>query len=242
MACAAVDPALAIELGPVDAIDAGTRALVEHELARVAHDAPVPVRGARFVLHQHAGTGANVAKARLDLAGASARVHVAGATAAEAIERATVRLRHQLVAMRETPFSAPARGRPGRWEFGREPTDRPVYVTRPVAEREVVRRKPWGTERRTPERAIRDAALLDYDFFMFVHARTRRPAVVRRTDVRTWEYAEAVRCTTADAKDLLDVTGARFVFFIDGTDGDVPSLRALYRRYDGNYGLISPEG
>jgi ribosome-associated translation inhibitor RaiA len=242
MTCATVDPALAIELGPVGAIDAGTREYVEHELARVAHDAPTPVRGARFVLHAQAGNGDNVAKARLDLTDASARAHVVGATAVEAIERATTRLRRQLMAMRELPFPAPARGRAGRWEFGREPTDRPSYLERPAAERELVRCKTWDTGRRTPEDAIRAAALLDYDFFMFVHVQTRRPTVVRRTDLRTWECVDAVRCTTADAMELLGVSGARFVFFIDGSDSNGPTLRALYRRYDGNYGLISPAG
>jgi hypothetical protein len=242
MACAIIDPAPAITLEPGHPIDAGTREFVEQALACIAHEAHAPVQGARFVLQPLAGsTTANVAKARLDLGGATARAHVAGATAEEAIERATARLRRQLVAIREQPFHSPARGRRGRWEFGSEPTDRPAYVARPVGEREVVRRKTWDTGRRTPERAVRDAALLDYDFFVFVHAQTRRPAIVRRTDLRAWEYADAVRCTTADAKDLLDVTGARFVFFHDGTGGDAPALRALYRRYDGNYGLISPE-
>ncbi len=47
----------------------------------------------------------------------------------------------------------------------------------------------------------------------------------------------APRLAVADAKQRLDITGLPFVFFADESTG---RGGALYHRYDGHYGLITP--
>jgi hypothetical protein len=233
--CALTTRALAVAVEAA-AFDPAVRRYGSEQLAALSRHAPVPVHAASLTLAAAPADG-TAAKARLELAGGTARVHVVAETAEQAVDRATERLRRQLRAMRDGPHPSRAVRERGPWEFGAAPTDRPAYAPRPVAQRSISRRKPYELRPFAPEAAITTAALLDYDFFLFVSAPTRRPAVVRRRNGTTWEFADAARCTVADAAELLNVTNARFVCFADGPcDG----LHALYRRFDGNYGLLTP--
>jgi hypothetical protein len=176
------------------------------------------------------------AKVRVTVGHRVVRARVVGTTTEEAIERVAVRVA-SLVALATTADTPRPTGRRARtWEFGEVPVHRPPYRARRPGERGVVRRKRYDVSRRTTEDAIVTAALLDHDFFLFGDARTSQPSVVRR-DGRRWTLAEPTRCALDDAVELLDVSNARFLFFVDGAG----ALQALYRRYDGNYGLLSPE-
>jgi ribosome-associated translation inhibitor RaiA len=239
MTCALTARALGVSLEATESIAPEAREYAREQLTTLAFGAPVAVQSASLeLLAADLGEGAR-AKARLDLGTHVARVDVAGDDPHNAVDRATARLRRQLTAMRERPLTAgPCARRDGGWRFGNEPTDRPRYTVRPVAERALVRHKIYDAATRTPEEAITAAALLDYDFFLFVNRQTRRPSVVRRTPGGIWQLAEAARCSVSDAVEMLDVSGARFVFFQATPAG---ALHALYRRYDGNYGLLSPE-
>ena len=240
MSCALTARALGVSLAATDSIAPEARDYGRRQLSTLASAAPIPVHTASLRLDRaHHGPGGAWAKARLDLGERVARVHVVGTDAHHAVDRATTRLRRQLATMREQPLSTDrsARGN-GGWRFGDEPTDRPQYVARPAAERALVRHKTYDTRTRTPEDAVTAAALLDYDFFLFVHRQTRQASVVRRTPSGIWQLAGAASCSVGDAMAMLDVSSARFVFFHAAQNG---ALHALYRRYDGNYGLLSPE-
>jgi hypothetical protein len=219
-------------------VDTCARDWVRAQLVEVLHDAPGAVRAASLELATTDGIdGGPRAKVRVALDGPVVRAVAAGPGTKEAIEHATARLRRQLVTTRERPRCTPIGGRRARaWEYGDTPQHRPAFANRPPRERALVRRKSYDRALRTPEAAVIQATLLDYDFFLFVDGRTRRPAVVRRNGPQ-WQLAEATACSVENAVELLDLTNARFVFFVDPVNG----LHALYRRYDGNYGLLSPE-
>src|SRR5689334_5790111 len=170
-------------------VDDDTRDYVHAQVSDALLSASVPVHDATLVVDVAGGVPGLRAKARVALGGCVIRAHAAGADTKEAVEHATQRLRRQLAVVRERPRVAPLGGRgrrPARWEFGDAPTHRPPFVPKPVTERELVRQKPYDRTLRTPESALTQASLLDYDFFLFVDGRSRTPAVVRRDGIR-WQ-------------------------------------------------------
>jgi hypothetical protein len=212
----------------------------KRRLNGLTHDAPGIVGAVSLELQ--AGEGlepATFAKLRVEVGDHVARAHAIGATATEAIDRAMSRMQRHFLTMRDRPWATPSPPRDDRsWEFGDHAGNRPPFATRPAEERTLVRHKTYDRVPRTPDSAIMAAALLDYDFYLFVDAGTHRAAVVCRRDTRKWHLADAARCGIDEAIELLDVSNARFMFFIDDASN---TLHALYRRYDGNYGVISPE-
>jgi hypothetical protein len=239
MACALNPPPTAVSLDTSGAVEPDARDYATAQVMQVARDARVEVHVASLQLRIDEGQALAVAKARLQTADCAVRAHVVGATAKEAVDRATARLRVQLATMGQSPV-VPRAGRSQErrgWAFGVCPTARPEYAHRCAADCSITRRKTYDRAPCTRETAIERAALLEYDFYVFVDANTRRPAVVRR-DGKFWQVANPAHCGVTDAIQLLGVSNARFVFFVDVTS----ALHALYRRYDGNYGLLSPEG
>ncbi|MEU6236580.1 sigma 54 modulation/S30EA ribosomal C-terminal domain-containing protein, partial [Kitasatospora sp. NPDC047058] len=138
-----------------------------------------------------------------------------------------------------------------------ESSYRPQYVPRPLAERQIVRRKTVVPVRRTPDQAARELLALDHGFHLFVDALTGQDSLVhRRTGgglrlVRAHSAARlggpglspaeslhpAPRLDPTEAARRLWLTCWPFVFHTDPDDG---RGRVLYRRYDGHYGLITP--
>jgi hypothetical protein len=240
MSCALNSPSAAVLLDTVGVIDAATLEYAKAQVGRVARDAPDAVQGASLQLKVADGSPLAVAKARLQVHGQPVRAHVASPTATEAVDRAAARLTEQLATMCQQP-AAPTAGRTQQargWVFGASPTTRPGYTNRGAADPSIARRKTYDNTPCTPEAAIVRAALLEYDFYLFVDENTRRPAVVRRRDSNVWQQANPTNCSVSDAINMLGVSNARFVFFIDTVTS---TLHALYRRYDGDYGLLSPE-
>jgi ribosome-associated translation inhibitor RaiA len=231
-------------------------------LLGVARHAPRPVLHARMTLRLHhdpARERPAVAKASLDVGGRPVRAHVAASAMLEAIDLLEQRLRRNLEDLDEV-----TRARrhetgiepPGEWRHGSLPTARPEYFPRPPEERELIRRKSFALSALTPEEAALELQVLDYDFHLFTNTETdeenvvyRRPdgtiALVQITPLPAGrpsafpvEPAPAPVLLVEDAVARLNLSGERFVFFVD------PATRRgnlLYRRYDGHYGLIEPE-
>jgi hypothetical protein len=222
--------------------------------------APRPVRFAKVDLVVHrdpARTRTAFAKAELDLDGRFTRAHAVGATAAEAIDALDARLRDRLE--RDVHRAAAQRLRhraDDEWRHGDEPTSPSPYVPRPVEEREIVRRKTFAFDALSPEDAALELEQLDHDFYLFTSATTGDDNVVFRAEEGGYELIEPPRdtpptsgtamrrsnlrpavMTVDDAIELLDLGQEPFVFYLDATTG---RGNVVYRRYDGNYGLITP--
>lgn len=142
-----------------------------------------------------------------------------------------------------------------RWEA--DPGRRPLaYVTE---ERPIVRRKVFAPQVCTVSDAVDTMAALDFDVHLFVDAESGEDAVVywagplgvrmaRQRRVRPPLHAERLPLTMnphrtriiteGDAALRLCGYGLPFLFFTDRADG---RGRLLYRRYDGDLGLVQLE-
>lgn len=107
----------------------------------------------------------------------------------------------------------------------------------------------------TPEAAAEEMLLLDHDFHVFVDEASGEDALVHsrpdgvfalRQRNGTGSYVapfvldvEPVPTIgVEEAIEQLNLTDDPFVFFIDASSG---RGAVLYRRYDGHYGLVSPD-
>jgi len=129
----------------------------------------------------------------------------------------------------------------------------------------ITRRKPYELLRGTPAQAVAVMDAMDYDVHLFTDSETGEDAVVFRAGPSGLRLARQRRMcppasslttssqrvplvvnphptptlTEADAVDRVRDHGAPFLFFTDAATG---RGRLLYRRYDGDLGLISPVG
>ena len=222
--------------------------------------APEPVLFARVKLaiaaDQDAGRPA-IAQVGIDLNGRRVRAQAVAENMRAAIELMCDKLRVQLD--RATQAGDPEVGglgrRPGQWlPRARQSAEAPS----------VVRHKSYGLARLTPDEAIADLELLDYEFHLFTERASESDSVVYLTDdgyriaqadprpdlleleplgaaVRVSEV-RAPRLELAQAQARLEATGLAhggqpFVFFVNSQTG---RGNVLYHRYDGHYGLITP--
>lgn len=126
------------------------------------------------------------------------------------------------------------------WDQNTRPVDQSVYTERDPDDRTIVRHKTFGTLRATLDEARWDMDQLDYDFFLFCDDATNTDAVVSRQEdgsVELRHLGEVTTMGTDQAITWLNETGARFVFY---RDLDTDRGAVIYRRYDGNYGLLTP--
>jgi Sigma 54 modulation/S30EA ribosomal protein C terminus len=144
---------------------------------------------------------------------------------------------------------------PGEWRHQSIPAHRPAYFPRPPAARAVIRRPSYASHSLTPEEAVAELDLLDYDFHLFTERSTGEDSVIYRlgdryriaqarpkpaqlgplpTAVTFSEHAAPV-LTVAEAIARLDWLGQPFVFFVNTETG---RAALLYHRYDGHYGLV----
>lgn len=196
----------------------------------------------------------------LDVNGQLIRAQVAARTMQEAVDRFADRLRSQLKesAERRRARREASRGSgTDQWGWIDPSTDRPHYVDRPAAEREIVRRKSFAARSSTAEEAAFDMESLDHDFFLFRSADSGEESFLYRSADRGYELvrrgggtgnvdvgiapirvSERIppRLPLGDAVTALNVGNEPFVFFIDAEDDQGA---VLYRRYDGHYGLIT---
>ena len=208
-----------------------------------------------------ARAGPAIAQALLDVDGDLVRAHVAAETAHVATDLLQRRLRDKLDhrsqrrrALRKRR-GVPA---PGEWRHGDLPTSRPDYYTRPLAERQLVRRKTYAIDELTPDEAVFEMEQLDYEFHLFRDLTSSQDALIERDEEASYRltllHATDAELGPTDARvvlsphpvpalsveeaiNRLEATGQRFLFYASTTDhrGNV-----VYRRYDGHYGLIAP--
>ncbi|MGI5144425.1 MULTISPECIES: sigma 54 modulation/S30EA ribosomal C-terminal domain-containing protein [unclassified Streptomyces] len=190
-----------------------------------------------------------VAQANVVRDGRIVRAQLAAPSLAEASERLGQRLIEQLGRSTLTPL-------PRRW-----PDERPRPESTVVAGREatVVRRKSYQLERCTPQDAALTMDRCDYDFHLFVDAATGEDSVISRvgpTGYRLTRLAGPRPATvagtlpvirlTVDAHPVPSGTTSQIAERVDLAqlghrffrDADTGRGAVLYRRYDGNYGLL----
>lgn len=203
------------------------------------------------------------AQANLHANGQLVRAQVAAVTADEAVDLLVDRLRRRLV-QRKRHWEA-RRGRQPvvaahEWRHSSEQAHRPPYYPRPVEERQIVEHRSFSPATLSPAEAAREMDQMGYDFHLFTEAATGGDAVVYRggpTGYRLARLASGPRwlglsqvpmtlsphpaptMTLAEAGQRLETTGLPFVFFAHAKTG---RGCVLYRRYDGNYGLVRPAG
>jgi ribosome-associated translation inhibitor RaiA len=183
-------------------------------------------------------------EATVDVAGTRIRAEGFGAKAHEATDAVVDLLRRRITALIDK-WDQRSRWlgleRPGHWRHGML-GERRHYEPLPVEEREIVRRKTFAMKPTTPDEAAFDMEALGHDFLLFVDEESGRDALVYvRPDggygvLGTGDDAPPV-LDEAQARERLDIGGERFVFY---TDSETGRGSVVYRRYDGNYGVIDP--
>lgn len=198
----------------------------------------------------------NHVQVTMNLDGRFLRAHRHAATMTEAIDRATSRLRRQVESRAERPQSVLLRHRDeASWHHDDARLPRPGYFPRPVEERRIVRRKTFAMRPESIEEALFDLEALDHDFFVFVNDETGEenvvyfedgdyavmqptptPGAIARVGVTVRSGRRPPTMNARAACEMLDATDVGFVFCVD----DVTKRGfVVYRRYDGNYGLIT---
>ncbi len=202
------------------------------------------------------------AEAMLDLNGEPLRAHATARSMTEAIDGLQHRLHDRLehrARRREDLHRSDGLARPGTWRHGDLSPERPPSFERPAEERQLVRHKAFAIGELTPDEAIFDMVQLDYDFYLFVDLASGTDSIVERTEEGTYRMVRLRPSTvalgpTAEPVDLagvevpvlgldeaierLGASGERHLFFADAASG---RGSVLYLRYDGHYGLITPE-
>ena len=228
-----------VELTVRGEVGSAVRRYAEEKVARVARFAPRPVLVARIILSEETNPSVQrraVAEASLDVSGRVIRAHVAAEEMREAIDLLEERLRRRLEELADCVEALRAEtgiAAAGEWRHGALATTRPAYYPRPVEEREVVKHKTFADGVGTPEEAVLDMRLLDYDFYLFTNVATGEDNVVyeRVEDGLGWaqptpaadsperyalelhlDPAPAPRIGSAAAMERLDTSGEPFVF------------------------------
>jgi ribosome-associated translation inhibitor RaiA len=201
------------------------------------------------------------AQATIDLNGRIVRAQAAGENMRAAIEHMAARLRVRLV--RSARNWAARRGtlpvaEAGEWRHQSIAAHRPGYFPRPAAARAVIRRPGYAPHPLTPEEAVAELDLLDYDFHLFTERSTGQDSVLYRVGdryrlaqarpepARLGPLSAAVMLSEhsapvlslAEAISRLEWLRQPFVFFVN-PETDRGML--LYHRYDGHYGLVAAE-
>ena len=198
----------------------------------------------------------------LDVNGELVRAHVAAhdlREAADLLQRRLVDKLEQRAQHREWIRTRSGIPEPGEWRHGDLPTARPEYFDRPADERQLVRHKTFTIDDVTPDEAAFDMDQLDYDFHLFHDLATGADSVLERLPGTKYRLtrlhpvpAEPVptaitvtideqpppTLTLSEAMQYLDADSGPFVFFANAATG---RGNVVYRRYDGHYGLITPE-
>jgi ribosome-associated translation inhibitor RaiA len=242
---------------PASALD-----LAREKVGAVLRVAPAPVLSARVTLTHEAAASRQrpaVVRARLDVNGRPVRATVAASSFDEAVDLVEAKLRHGLETLSEKRRSArhePPAPTPGSWRHGMLPATRPEWFPRPAEDRAVVGHSSYLPSVRTVAEAAEDLVVLEQDWVLFTETDTGADALLERTgpgyrltlasaaapaaadlDGPVEVHLDTPRMTMDAALALLDETGTRVVFFVDAANA---RGRAVYHRYDGHYGTVTP--
>lgn len=241
------------------------RTKVGHACARLG--APVLYVRVELAVHDDPADATPAsAKAEVDLDGHVVRVHEHAATLTEAIDLVVPRLRRQLErAGRRGPDArirqrrANGQGAAGgshAWHHGDPATERPGWFPRPPDERELVVRHSY-VGHRSPDEAATDLEETGLVFVLFVNTETGEDNVLTVDPDGGYALVEVaatcslgetavpvshspvrpVALTTEEAREVLELSAAPFVFHLDPATG---RGRVLYHRTDGHDGLLLP--
>jgi hypothetical protein len=193
--------------------------------------------------------------------GRQLRAQVAAGTMYEAVDllQARLRERHSRLARYRVARHRGTASAVAEWRHGDEAAYRPEFVPRPTSEPTIVRRKSFALARESAADAVIEMEAMGYDYHLFVDAETGQDSLVERTEPTGYRLTRADSATSpttspapdaltisqhpvpmlseTEAADRLELTGSRFVFFVDKATG---RGSVLYHRYDGQYGLITP--
>jgi ribosome-associated translation inhibitor RaiA len=195
--------------------------------------------------------------AALHAGGTHVRSHVTAPTFIEAIDSVSLRLRTQVERIADRNRRPPDQHRPDgeSWRHGDRPSPHELTSAGPIASsREIVRHKSWGPSTSSIDEALWDMEQADYDFFLFTEAQSGTVGLVWHDEdglraqlldgglseapsgYATMELRPAPTMTVEDAQRALNELNAPFVF----AKSPAKDPFVLYRRYDGDYGLIEP--
>ena len=199
-----------------------------------------------------------IAQVVADIDGHTVRVQAARPTPREAIDETEDRLRERVERLRrdwEAQRGGSARSLHGGWRTPEAPVP-------PSGEAKLVRHKSFELGRTTVEEAAFDMELLDYGFQLFVEDGTGVDSVLSRDGdgyrldqlrpqpdaVTPGEVTVSVSplpapdLTVAEATERLGASGEPYLFFHDcSPDRAADRGAVLYRRHDGDFGLITAE-
>jgi len=254
------DSVVPVQLTVRGEVPARSREYVTRKVQHVMASAHAPVLQAHAIItveHDPALERPARVEVGLDVNGTPVRAHVTAPDVHQAADLVEDRLRRRLVHLQDrqrTRHRWIGIAAEHEWRRGDLPRQPLAYYPRPVEEREIVRRKTLALEPMTADEAAHDMDLLDHDFYLFIDADTRRPAVVAHSPDGYVLYGKAAQgagarvgvplivdgpppvLTEVGARQRLDVSGEPFVFYVDAEDRQA---RVVYRRYDGHYGVLS---
>ncbi|UXA14693.1 HPF/RaiA family ribosome-associated protein [Mycobacterium sp. SMC-8] len=202
-----------------------------------------------------------IAQANLEVGGFLVRAQVEAVTAREAVDELEARLRRRLKHLAERwdaprgPDAAPP------WRHEEKAQRSPRALERTAPEPRLVRRKSYAMAPCTVDEAVTEMELLDYDFHLFTESGSGTAAVIYRSGPTGYRlalvapalagevtpYRELVTISPhplpclreQDALERLALLDLPFLFFVDAAQG---RASVLYRRFDGDYGLLTPAG
>lgn len=227
----------------------GIAAGVRRAMSPVVFGTDSWVEQVRIRLTAAGGPGPVLAQVCAEVEGRRVRVQQSASDVGEAVMSAGTALRQRIAEV-----TGPWRPRP--WPRAAEAS--PWFL--PVGEARIVRVKTPALVWCSPDTAARTMDAMDYDIHLFVDPATETEAAVYRGGPTGYRLARTVdggppsaardvpwsvrpgsanRLTDDQALDRLDRTRRPHLFYADPETG---WGRILYRRFDGHYGLIAPDG
>jgi hypothetical protein len=251
-----------LELVVADGIGGAQLVAARRCLESIGRYSDEPLELTATLRRAHAGRGSRPYRvdARLVYGGRVLAAHVSDRGLSRAAEEAALQLRRQLrrivgteIALRNDPRTLQ------RALTARPPQDWPPAGPKPAEDRRIVSRRTFADHPESTYEAISDLIDDEEHFHLFVHVRTSEDVVVHRRDHdprigllhprgsvlsdETDDVVLASPCRHADplslarVKEEMDLAQHRFVYFIDAGDA---RGKVLYRRRDGDYGLVEP--
>ncbi len=229
-------------------------------VARAAAHTHEPLLSARVQLIHYRKAGLRdpyLAHANLDVNGRVVHAHFAATSMGAAIDGLSDRIRGQVQRLARFRDHRPAGPPTPARSPGLQATTGERHGAGPARPPRVVRHSAYELPRATVDEAAWDMDLMDYDFHLFVEASSGQDSVIYHGGPTGYRIAQvapkpgwqaravlpvtastkpAARMTLPDALDHLEATGRPFLFYAVASGRG----RLVYRRHDGDYGLIVP--
>jgi hypothetical protein len=249
----------------IGTVSPSTRDLAEEMMSELTLIAFRPVTGARLKIHhdeERPTAERYLAQGSMEVAGHKLRTEAAASTAEEAVSWVGRGLdrRLQMISERKQRAGKRPRATPGaRWRRENHRAPRPCYRERLPERRLLLRRKTYrSADSMTIDEALLSLALLDFRMFLFTDEahgvasivfETEDGITLKRIDGSPTspdntlgprvvaDPSPAPSMTTLDAVSRMNLDDRPFFYF---RDRDRKDAAAIYRRFDGHYGMIAP--